>query len=75
MKRLTDRMQAIMTAAEEEATRRGHNYVGTEHVLIALAKSDSGVAHYVLEELGLTGKIVEDKVVEVLGWDASQNDE
>ena len=42
--RLTDRSRKVMQMASQEAQRLGHEYVGTEHVLIALAKEGSGVA-------------------------------
>lgn len=50
---LTDRARKIMKLANEEAMRLNHEYIGTEHVLIALIREGSGVAAHVLKNLGL----------------------
>jgi Clp amino terminal domain, pathogenicity island component len=41
--------------AGEEARRLGHDYVGTEHVLLALVTAESGIAVEILRELGVSG--------------------
>lgn len=51
---LTPRVQAILDAAASEANERGHSYVGTEHVLLALIAVGDGVASSVLDEFGVT---------------------
>jgi ATP-dependent Clp protease ATP-binding subunit ClpA len=43
-----------LAAGAEEARRLGHNYVGTEHVLLALTRNPQGGAARVLAELGIT---------------------
>jgi hypothetical protein len=40
--------------ASEQARELGHNYVGTEHVLLGLTAATSGLAAHVLQELGVT---------------------
>jgi ATP-dependent Clp protease ATP-binding subunit ClpA len=37
-----------------EALRLGHNYVGTEHILVGLLEQGDGPAHDVLVDLGIT---------------------
>lgn len=50
---LTDRSRIVMQLANQEAQRFNHEWVGTEHVLIALIKEDRGVAANVLKNLGV----------------------
>ena len=49
--RLTDRARKVMTLANQEAQRFNHEYVGTEHILLAIAKEGNGVAANVLRNL------------------------
>ena len=53
MQRFTDDAQRVLSLAQEAALELGHDYVGTEHVLIGLTKVKNGVAAKALEELGL----------------------
>ncbi len=48
----TPRARNVMALAQDEAERLGHNYVGTEHLLIGLVREDEGVAAKVLSGLG-----------------------
>ncbi len=66
-KRLTDRARAVMNAAASEADRLGHNYIGTEHILLGLAKENGGVSGYVLKELGVTPEMIVNAVNSILG--------
>jgi len=50
---LDDGAKRVLAIAEEEARQMRHNWIGTEHMLIALARSD-GVAQRTLTELGVT---------------------
>jgi ATP-dependent Clp protease ATP-binding subunit ClpA len=56
--RPTHRVKRIIVAAEEEATSRGHDYLGTEHLLIALADDRDGIAGRILEELGVADQAI-----------------
>lgn len=49
----TDRSRQVMRLANQEAQRFNHEWVGVEHVLIALIKEDRGVAANVLKNLGI----------------------
>ena len=65
--RFTERGQRALVAAQKEAAQMGRNYVGTEHLLLALHKEGSGVAAMVLTECGLDSNILEDKIKETIG--------
>lgn len=61
MQRFTDDAQRVLSLAQEAALELGHDYVGTEHVLIGLIKVKTGVAAKSLNELGLSVEtIIED---------------
>ncbi len=51
--RYTDRVQKVLMLAEKEARRLGHNYIGTEHLLLGLIQEGQGVAAQVLQSLGI----------------------
>jgi len=51
--KFTERAKKIINLAREEAARLGHDYIGTEHLLLGLVKEGGGVATAVLENLGL----------------------
>jgi len=50
---LDDAAKRVLSLAEEEARQMRHNWIGTEHMMIALLRSD-GVAQRALQELGVT---------------------
>src|SRR5262249_37531926 len=50
---ITPHVEELLRLARVEARRLGHDYVGTEHLLLALAIHDTGVLAKVLEKLGL----------------------
>lgn len=49
---LTDRARRAMSLADEEARRLNHDYVGTEHILLALARQEDAVSAKALANLG-----------------------
>ncbi|TMB63196.1 MAG: hypothetical protein E6J51_10925 [Chloroflexi bacterium] len=49
----TSRVKKVIEMSFEEATRMGHNYVGTEHLLLGLLIEGEGIAAHVLEDLGV----------------------
>ena len=61
----TPRAVSTFTAAIASAVQLGHNYVGTEHLLLGLSSGD-GVAAAVLQEHGLTDKMLLPKIQEKL---------
>jgi len=50
---LTPRAKRVIELAVDEARRLGHNYIGTEHLLLGLLREGEGVAAGVLESLGI----------------------
>ena len=67
MQRFTDDAQRILSFAQEAALELGHDYVGTEHVLIGLTKVKNGVAAKALEELGIVTEDIFEAVEEQVG--------
>ena len=51
--RFTDRARKVMALANQEAQRFGHEYIGTEHILLGLVKEGSGVGANALKNLGV----------------------
>src|SRR5438874_7367012 len=58
----TPKARKVIEHAIEEARRLGHNYVGTEHVLLGLLREEEGVAAQVLMNLGLRLEGVREEV-------------
>jgi ATP-dependent Clp protease ATP-binding subunit ClpA len=50
----TSRVKKVIEISFEEARRMGHNYVGTEHLLLGLLIEGEGIAAHVLQDLGAT---------------------
>lgn len=67
MQRFTDDAQRVLSFAQEAALELGHDYVGTEHVLIGLIKVKNGVAAKALNELGLSAETIIEDVQEHIG--------
>jgi len=67
MQRFTDDAQRVLSLAQEAALELGHDYVGTEHVLIGLTKVKNGVAAKALEELGIVTEDIFEAVEEQVG--------
>lgn len=65
--RFTDRGRRVICLAQEEARQLGHNYIGTEHVLLGLIHEDEGVAARALKSLGISLEGVRDLVQEIIG--------
>ncbi|MEC9488005.1 MAG: ATP-dependent Clp protease ATP-binding subunit [Halanaerobium sp.] len=65
--RFTERARKVVVFAQEEALRLGHNYVGTEHLLLGLIKEGEGVAPRAMANLGVDLEQIRSKVEEVVG--------
>jgi ATP-dependent Clp protease ATP-binding subunit ClpC len=63
----TPRAKKVLELAAEEARSLGHNYIGTEHILLGLIREGEGVASQVLMNLGLDLNIVRNQVMQFLG--------
>lgn len=49
----TERMRKVLQMAREESQRLGHEYVGTEHILLAMLSEGEGVGTAVMQNLGI----------------------
>jgi ATP-dependent Clp protease ATP-binding subunit ClpC len=65
--RFTDRARRVVVLAQEEARMLNHDYVGSEHILIALIGEGGGVAARALQSLGITEEAARQRVEEVVG--------
>jgi ATP-dependent Clp protease ATP-binding subunit ClpC len=65
--RFTGYGRQIVRAAQEEARSLGHGYVGTEHLLLALLRSDDRVVSRVVKSLGLTEARIHAEVLRLVG--------
>ncbi|SCA58962.1 Probable ATP-dependent Clp protease ATP-binding subunit [Chlamydiales bacterium SCGC AB-751-O23] len=63
---LTGKVKKVFEYANEEAAELGHNYVGTEHLLLGLLKQTDGVATQVLENLNVDLKEIRKEVLKEL---------
>src|SRR2546426_6460000 len=61
--RFTARARQALLTAETEARDRGHNYVGTEHLLLGTVADPGGLAAHMVTTLGLTAAAVAGAVV------------
>ncbi len=62
----TPRAKKVLELSLREALQMGHNYIGTEHILLGLLREGEGVAARVLNSFGVNLEIVKEKIREVL---------
>lgn len=63
---LTTQAQATLAYAKRLAKRLGHNYVGTEHLLVGLTRQADSLSAKVLQRLGVTEKNLIDLIEELI---------
>jgi ATP-dependent Clp protease ATP-binding subunit ClpC len=63
----TPRAKRVLELSLEEARQLGHNYIGTEHLLLGLIREGEGVAARVLENLALDLTKIRTQVIRLLG--------
>ena len=63
----TEKANQALNLSIETAMEMGHNYIGSEHILIGLLKEGTGVASQVLTEKGVTTEQVEEKLRQSVG--------
>jgi len=71
----TPRAKKVLELSMEEASNLGHNYIGTEHLLLGLIKENEGIAAQVLLNLGVKLEDVREEVLEFLGADTNEEEE
>jgi ATP-dependent Clp protease ATP-binding subunit ClpC len=64
---LTPRAKRVLNLAFEESQLRGVNYVGTEHLLLALLREEDGIAAQVLKSMGIRLESVHEQLAMLLG--------
>jgi len=65
--RFTERAERAIMLAQQSAAELGHNYVGTEHILLGLIREGGGVAARVLQSQGVTEEKVIEEIEELIG--------
>jgi ATP-dependent Clp protease ATP-binding subunit ClpC len=65
--RFTDRARRVVVLAQEEARELGHNYIGTEHILLGLLREDDGLAARALAAMGIGLDAVRREVRQIIG--------
>ena len=70
----TPRAKKVLELALEEASNLGHNYIGTEHILLGLIKEQDGKAAKVLQNLGVKLDTVREEVLDFLGAELPANE-
>lgn len=72
----THRAKKVLEYSLREALELGHSYIGTEHLLLGLARADDGVAVQVLRDLGVEMSEVRTRVFEMMsdqgGWELGE---
>jgi ATP-dependent Clp protease ATP-binding subunit ClpC len=63
----TPRAKRVLELSWDEARQLGHNYIGTEHLLLGLIREGEGVAARVLENIGVDLNKVRSNVIKMLG--------
>jgi ATP-dependent Clp protease ATP-binding subunit ClpC len=63
---LTPRAKKVIELAIDEARQMGHNYIGTEHLLLGLLREGEGVASSVLDSFGITLERARSEVTHIL---------
>lgn len=65
--KFTEKAQEVIKKAQEAAIELGHNYVGTEHILLGLTEVSDGVAAKAIESQGITAEDVIHKIETLVG--------
>lgn len=65
--RFTEKAQKALIYAQEEARALGHNYVGTEHMLLGLLREEDGIAAKVLKNMGADIESVREEIINLVG--------
>ena len=68
----TPRAKKALELAAEEARNLGHNYIGTEHILLGLLREEEGLAAQVLYGLGVDLEKVKEEIASLLGGSSHQ---
>jgi len=67
LNRFTERARKVLALAQQEAGRLGHDYIGTEHLLLGLLAEGEGVAAKALGTLNFNLDAVRSQVENIIG--------
>lgn len=67
MYKFTERAERAIALSQESASQLGHNYVGTEHLLLGLVREGGGIAARVLQNQGVTEEKVLREIEDLIG--------
>ncbi|WP_438314047.1 ATP-dependent Clp protease ATP-binding subunit [Candidatus Caldatribacterium sp. SIUC1] len=70
----TPRAKRVLELALDETRRMGHNYVGTEHILLGILREGEGVGAQILRRLGLDLEMVRNRLYEFLNESSSSQE-
>ena len=70
--RFTDQARRVVVVAQEESALLGHDYIGTEHILLGLLGAGDGVAAGALEARGVSRTAAREQVEEIVGRGSHQ---
>lgn len=70
----TPRAKKVLELSLREALQLGHNWIGTEHILLGLLRENEGVGSDVLKALGVAPEQIREGVVDMMGTFASKKD-
>lgn len=65
--RFTQRARTVLEIAGKEASGLGHNFVGSEHILLGILKESNGIGSRVLKKLGISFDSVRREIIEIEG--------
>ena len=68
----TPRAKKVIELSMDEARKLGHNYIGTEHILLGLIREGEGIAARVLSNLGVSLSKARQQVLQLLGSDTTE---
>jgi ATP-dependent Clp protease ATP-binding subunit ClpA len=70
--RFTDQARRVVVVAQEESRKLGHDYIGTEHILLGILGAGQSVAVQALASLGVSLEAARQQVEEIVGRDSHQ---
>ena len=73
--RFTDRARRVVVGAQNEARTLGHDYIGTEHLLLGLIDEGNGLGVKALESIGVSAEALRAGVTEIVGTAAAPDSE
>ena len=72
---LSIQAKKIIEYAVEEAQKMGHNYIGSEHIILALVKDEEGIGARILNSMGVRFSNLKQEIMKILGGETGRKDE